>query len=170
MRIVKWLLVGACLTAVSASFADSKTAAQSDTKMTKQHPESSFTTNTTYICPGIAPINIQSASKSDLYAAIAEHLNTMAKKPDEYKCTFKFTGSSWHFSQHTNFNSAGFLILKNPSVAGNEKSGFILMADKLIEDSTSTDHGTGPNFESTGTGKNHKELSKFNSLKNKIFF
>jgi len=170
MRIVKWLLVGACITAVSASFADSKAGAQSDTKMVKQQPAFSSTVSRTYICPGMAPINVQDMLNPKVYAAIAKHLNTMTKMPSEYRCTFKSTGSFSQSSKHTSFYNNGFLILKNPSVVGNEKSGFILMADKLIQDSTSTSKGTGPLWEMSSTSKNHIETSKFNSLKNQQVF
>ncbi len=170
MRIVKFLLVGVCITAVSVSFADSK-AGTSDTKMVKQQPTSSFTVSKTYTCPGIAPITVQSMpTNSKVYAAIAAHLNTMTKMPSEYKCTFKST-NSYSQSERTNLSiGTGSLILQNPSVVGNEKSGFILMADKLTQDSTYTGKGTGPQFESSSTGKNHMEIGKFNSLKTQQIF
>lgn len=157
MKIVKYLLLGACITTVSASFADSK-------------PAWSFTMNRTYTCPGISPITVQNMLDPKLYSTIAEHLHTMTKMPTEYKCTFKSTGSSYQSSRHTIFDSTGFLILKNPSVAGNEKSGYILMADKLIQDSTDTGKGNGPQWEMSSSGKNHTEISKFNSLKNTRLF
>ena len=169
MRIVKFLLVGACVTAVSVSFADSTAAAQSDTKMVKQQ-STSFTVSRTYICHGIAPIIIQDMSNSTLNAAIAEHLHTMTKMPSEYRCTFKFTGSTSKSSRRTKLYSVGILILKNPSVAHNEKNGFILMAGQLIQDDTSKIIGTGPMEKYNSTGKNHIEISKFNSLKSQKIF
>ena len=170
MRIVKLLLVGACITVVSASFADSKAGAQSDTKTVKQQPALSFTNSRTYTCPGMAPITVHETSNSKVYTAIASHLSTLPKMPSEYECTVKMTISSSHSSRTFLSTHTGFLILKNPSVAGNEKSGFILMADKVIKDDTSNSKRTAPLFESSSTEKSHMEISKFNSLKNPELF
>lgn len=150
MRIVKLLLVGSCITTVSVSFADSM----------------SFTFSSTYKCPGMAPISTHNMSGSKVNAAIAKHLSTMTKIPSEYKCTIKSTSSA-RSSKGTRLSTGtGFLILKNPSVVGNEKSGYILMADKLIRNNTTTSKGTGPLWKYSSTTKDHNEISKFNSLKN----
>ncbi|OGT37880.1 MAG: hypothetical protein A3F11_08480 [Gammaproteobacteria bacterium RIFCSPHIGHO2_12_FULL_37_14] len=170
MRIAKLLLVVAYITAVSAGFADSTAggATRSDTKMPKQRPTLllTVTDSKTYICPGIAPINVRDMSSSKVNAAIAEHLSTMTKMPSEYRCEFKFNYSSQSSRGTISLTGTGFMILKNPSVAGNEKGGFILMADKLIQDSTTIRKGTGPHENSISTTKNHTEIGKFNSLKN----
>lgn len=169
MKILKFLLLGACVTAISTSFATSKPATQSHTKQSPQHGWS-FKINRAYICSGIAPVNIQGTSNTKIYTAIINHLSAMTKMPSEYRCTFKYTDFHSRVSLKYASTTTGFFILKKPFVVANKTSGSILMADKLILNNTTTTKGKGPLYKLIATSKNHIEIGKFSSLKNRHFF